>query len=45
MADPDWLIWAREIQAIAQTGLAFSKDPYDLDRYAALAPSVGPDHG
>jgi ADP-ribose pyrophosphatase YjhB (NUDIX family) len=37
MPDPDWLIWAREIQAIAQTGLAFSKDPYDLDRYAALA--------
>jgi ADP-ribose pyrophosphatase YjhB (NUDIX family) len=36
MADPDWLVWAREIQAIAQTGLAFSKDPYDLDRFAAL---------
>jgi ADP-ribose pyrophosphatase YjhB (NUDIX family) len=36
MADPDWLVWAREIQAIAQTGLAFSSDPYDLDRYAAL---------
>ena len=36
MQDPDWLLWAREIQAIAQTGLAFSKDPYDLDRFAAL---------
>jgi ADP-ribose pyrophosphatase YjhB (NUDIX family) len=36
MSDPDWLTWAREIQAIAQTGLAFSKDPYDLDRFAAL---------
>src|SRR6195952_1389647 len=36
MADPDWLSLAREIQALAQTGLAFSKDPYDLDRYAAL---------
>ncbi len=36
MTDPDWLIWAREIQAIAQTGLAFSKDSYDLDRFAAL---------
>jgi ADP-ribose pyrophosphatase YjhB (NUDIX family) len=34
--DPEWLTWAREIQALAQTGLAFSKDPYDLDRYAAL---------
>jgi ADP-ribose pyrophosphatase YjhB (NUDIX family) len=36
MGDPDWLVWAREIQAIAQTGLTFSNDPYDLDRYAAL---------
>lgn len=36
MAEPDWLLWAREIQAIAQTGLAFSKDPYDLERFAAL---------
>jgi ADP-ribose pyrophosphatase YjhB (NUDIX family) len=36
MPDPDWLVWAREIQAIAQTGLTFSQDPFDLDRYAAL---------
>lgn len=36
MPDPDWLVWAREMQALAQTGLAFSKDPYDLERYAAL---------
>ena len=36
MPDPDWLIWAREIEALAQTGLAFSKDPYDLERYVAL---------
>jgi ADP-ribose pyrophosphatase YjhB (NUDIX family) len=36
MSDPNWLTWAREIQAIAQTGLTFGKDPYDLDRYAAL---------
>jgi ADP-ribose pyrophosphatase YjhB (NUDIX family) len=34
--DPGWLTWTREVQAIAQIGLAFSKDPYDLDRYAAL---------
>jgi ADP-ribose pyrophosphatase YjhB (NUDIX family) len=34
--DPDWLIWAREIEALAQTGLAFSTDPYDLERYNAL---------
>ncbi len=36
MAEPGWLIWAREIQATAQTGLAFSKDPYDRERFAAL---------
>ena len=35
-SDPDWLVWAREIQAIAQTGLAFGKDPYDLERFHAL---------
>jgi ADP-ribose pyrophosphatase YjhB (NUDIX family) len=36
MTDPDWLNWAREMQALAQTGLEFSKDPYDRERYAAL---------
>ena len=35
-AEPDWLLWAREIQATAQTGLAFTKDPYDVERYHAL---------
>jgi ADP-ribose pyrophosphatase YjhB (NUDIX family) len=35
-AEPDWLLWAREIQATAQTGLAFCKDPYDIERYNAL---------
>lgn len=36
MPDPDWLLWAREMQALAQAGLAFSKDPYDQERFAAL---------
>jgi ADP-ribose pyrophosphatase YjhB (NUDIX family) len=36
LSDPDWLVWGREMQALAQTGLAFSKDPYDLDRFRAL---------
>jgi ADP-ribose pyrophosphatase YjhB (NUDIX family) len=34
--DGRWLVWAREIQAIGQTGMAFSKDPYDRDRFASL---------
>jgi ADP-ribose pyrophosphatase YjhB (NUDIX family) len=31
-----WLAWAREIQAIAQSGLAFTRDAYDQERYRAL---------
>lgn len=31
-----WLDWAQRIQAISQSGLAFSKDVYDLERYDAL---------
>jgi ADP-ribose pyrophosphatase YjhB (NUDIX family) len=33
---PRWLQWAQEIQALSQTGLAFSDIPYDLERYARL---------
>jgi ADP-ribose pyrophosphatase YjhB (NUDIX family) len=36
MDEPQWLLWARELQAIAQTGLTFSQDNYDLDRYRRL---------
>ena len=36
MTEPDWLSWSRELQAIAQTGLAFTRDPYDRERYEAL---------
>jgi ADP-ribose pyrophosphatase YjhB (NUDIX family) len=35
-ADPDWLAWTRELQAIAQIGLAFCRDPYDRERYEQL---------
>ena len=34
--EPQWLLWAREIQALAQTGLTFSTDAYDLERYQRL---------
>jgi ADP-ribose pyrophosphatase YjhB (NUDIX family) len=33
---PDWLRWARRVQALAQNGLTFSRDPFDIERYAAL---------
>jgi ADP-ribose pyrophosphatase YjhB (NUDIX family) len=36
VAEPDWLTWTRELQAIAQTGLAFAHDPYDRERYEML---------
>lgn len=36
-ADPDWLVWAREVQAIAQTGLAFEPNRWDRERYEALS--------
>jgi ADP-ribose pyrophosphatase YjhB (NUDIX family) len=35
-ADPQWLEWAREIQALAQTGLAFTAGEYDRQRYTRL---------
>jgi ADP-ribose pyrophosphatase YjhB (NUDIX family) len=31
-----WLHWAKQMQAIAQAGLAFSKDVYDLERFEQL---------
>lgn len=31
-----WLTWARKIQAISQSGLAFAKDIYDIERYEQL---------
>lgn len=33
---PQWLEWARELQAIGQTGLAFTQSPYDTQRYQRL---------
>ena len=32
-----WLEWAREIQALSQTGLAFSSDQYEVERNTRLA--------
>jgi ADP-ribose pyrophosphatase YjhB (NUDIX family) len=31
-----WLLWVREMQALAQTGLAFTRDQYDRERYQQL---------
>lgn len=31
--EPDWVVWARRLRAIAQTGLTFGESEYDLERY------------
>ncbi len=33
---PPWLSWAREIQALSQTGLHFSEDQFNIQRYTRL---------
>jgi ADP-ribose pyrophosphatase YjhB (NUDIX family) len=33
---PTWLRWARRLQALAQSGLTYTRDPYDAERYEAL---------
>lgn len=30
---PDWLRWARRLQAVAQAGLHHAEDPFDIERY------------
>jgi hypothetical protein len=45
--EPRWLLWAREMQALAQIGLAFTRDQYDRERYQqlrALAAQIMAEH-
>ncbi|WP_225189856.1 NUDIX hydrolase N-terminal domain-containing protein [Bradyrhizobium sp. IC3195] len=35
--EPQWLTYAKRLQAIASTGLHFSKDPYDRERFDEIA--------
>lgn len=34
--DLKWIEWAKELQFIAQAGLTYSKDPFDLERFERL---------
>jgi ADP-ribose pyrophosphatase YjhB (NUDIX family) len=34
--DPPWLEWAKQLQAIAQTGLTFANNDFDRQRYGAV---------
>jgi ADP-ribose pyrophosphatase YjhB (NUDIX family) len=36
MEQPDWLIWGRKLHAIAQNGLTYSQNPFDIERYEML---------
>lgn len=33
---PQWLPWAQRMQALAQNGLTYSENPYDIERYHQL---------
>lgn len=46
-SNPRWLDWAREIQSLAQTGLAFTKSPYDrlsFTRLSGIAAEILAEH-
>ena len=34
--DPEWLRWVKRLQAIAQDGLTYAQDDYDVGRYEQL---------
>lgn len=35
-SDPKWLEWARQLQTIAQAGLTYAQDAFDIERYEAI---------
>lgn len=36
MEDPRWLQWAKRLQAAAQSGLAYSENVFDIERYGQV---------
>lgn len=34
--EPKWLEWAKQLQSIAQVGLTYSKDKYDIERFETI---------
>ena len=39
--EPKWLEWAKRIRAISQSGLAYTRDAYDAERYEKLRQIAG----
>jgi len=35
-AEPQWLVWAKRLQALSQIGLTYTKDTFDLERYRVI---------
>ena len=36
IVQPQWLEWAKELQFIAQGGLTYSKDVFDIERFERI---------
>lgn len=36
MSDPRWLEWGKRLQTLAQNGLAYNHDPFNIERYTAI---------
>ncbi len=36
MNQPKWLEWVRELQSIAQSGLAYTQNPFDIERFQSI---------
>jgi ADP-ribose pyrophosphatase YjhB (NUDIX family) len=34
--EPQWLDWVKRLQALAQNGIAYSKDPFDIERFEEI---------
>jgi ADP-ribose pyrophosphatase YjhB (NUDIX family) len=39
--EPNWLTWAKQVAALAQSGLTYSQNPYDTERYEQLRDIAG----
>ena len=37
MTNPKWLEWAQRLQGLAQNGMSFSENPFDIERYQAVS--------
>ena len=36
MTHPKWLEWSRRLQALAQSGLTYTQNPFEIERYEAV---------